>query len=118
MFLSFFGIFLLLRRWFHPSDGKHLDGDIVSAHKNWKYLTVIDPISVFRYENSSQSLLNLSSAVLDIDKIKSATKHLLKASLIDSIVITSALSPDLLVWEAVQTQHLYSCGLIHEAVHK
>ena len=47
----------------------------------------------------------LSSTVLDTVKMKSATKHLLNASEIDSIVITSAFNPDLLVCDAVQSGH-------------
>ena len=48
----------------------------------------------------------LSCIVRDSEKIKSATKHLLKASEIASIVITSAFRPDRLVCEAVQTGQL------------
>ena len=52
-------------------------------------------------------LVFLSSTVREIEKIKSATKHLLNASEIDSIVITSALRPDLFVCDAVHTGQLY-----------
>ena len=43
----------------------------------------------------------LSCAALDSENIKSATKHLLNASDIDSIVITSAFNPPLFVCEQV-----------------
>ena len=53
----------------------------------------------------------LSCGVLDREKIKSATKHLLKASDIDSIVITSALRPPRFVWLAVITVHFSRCAI-------
>ena len=53
-------------------------------------------------------LFCLSSIVREIEKIKSATKHLLNASEICSIVITSAFNPERLVCDAVQTGHLNS----------
>ena len=53
----------------------------------------------------------LSCGVLDNEKIKSATKHLLKASDIDSIVITSALRPPRFVCDAVMKAHSNSVAM-------
>ena len=80
----------------------------LDASINMGYTIPSGPFLFFA-TNSRPVLETLSSMVLDIEKIKSATKHLLNASEIDSIVITSALSPERLVCEAVQTGQPYLC---------
>ena len=56
-------------------------------------------------------ILQLGCSVREIVNMKSAMKHLLNASDIDSIVMTSALSPDRLVWDAVHTGASYSAAI-------
>ena len=56
-------------------------------------------------------LFCLSSIVLETDMMKSATKHLLNASDICSIVITSAFKPERFVCDAVQIGHEYSVDI-------
>ena len=87
---------------------KKIIGAIKKANEEYNADIIIFPeLSVSSYPPEDLLLRPAFNKSINIalEKIKSATKHLLNASEICSIVMTSAFKPDRLVCEAVQTGH-------------